>query len=757
MKNKKQKKFTDFTNPRFLAIVIALAALLAYSNTLWNDYNLDDELVTENHALTGNDFATLKNLFSEPYYKDAAGNKYEYRPMVMATFFFEFLAFGRNPHVSHCINVLLYAATCVLLFFLLRLLFGTVKYSVPLAFGITLFFLLHPLHTEVVASIKNRDELLSLFFGTIAWIFALQFADKKSWVYFPLYLLFFIAALFSKQTTITLSILIPASIVLFRQISPGSYLALLLPIALLASVFSPIYLLYKKALVFLGTTGFLLAFYYIIDKRDAVAALMRNFTSAVKIFFAHKINYKIVSGVAVALVALFAGTYLVMKQNEKAAERLKKAQYNVSDQISDFNELQLTPFLQTPAPSVIPIAGRKLDFVETPLVYVDEPAKKIGTSVYALGYYLKLMFVPYPLSFYYGYNQIPITGFGNVFVIVSLLAYAALVVAMLWLLMRQKHAIAAFGILFFLVAMVPLSNLVTPIAGIVAERLSYSASLGFCIALCYALLYPLVNEKAKFLKWTGLEAIRNARRIFGGILIVFAVLTFVRNFYWKDHLTLFRADIPHLQNSSRAHHLLASHLAYSTLANPKTPESKKKLQEAIPHFQKAIEICPDFPYAWFDLAKAYLLLDDREKAIKAYYKSTTIDTAFAPPFFELGVVLSEAGRQKEAEQAYLTALKKDANFIQAYTNLSYLYYQQERYSESIDINLKALKQHPGRYESLVNLGRTYLKIQENDHALFYLEQAAAANRSDKSLLNVIADLYQAKGDYAKEQYYRSLQ
>ncbi len=756
MKNKKTEKFIDFSNPRFLALALAVAAFLLYSNTLFNNYNLDDELVTENHALKGTDFATFKNLFSEPYYKDQAGNKYEYRPMVMATFFLEFLLFGKHPATSHFINVLLYAATCALLFFLLKSLFGVAKYSVPLAFGIALFFVVHPLHTEAVASIKNRDELLSLLFGTAAWIFALQFADKKSLLYYPLYLLFFLAALFSKQTTITFSILIPASIVLFRQVSLANYLALILPIALIASVFSPIYLLYKKAGVFLGTTGFLLAFYYSIEKRDAVVAHFKNSTAAIKTFFTRKINYKIISGAAGVIIVLLAGAYFVVKQNEKAAEQLKKAQYNVSDQISDFNELQLTPFLQTPAPSVIPIAGRKLDFVETPLVYVDEPAKKIGTSIYALGHYLRLMLVPYPLSFYYGYNQIPISDFGNLFVLLSLLAYTAIFIAMLWFILKQKHTIAAFGMLFFLTAMVPLSNLVTPIAGIVAERLSYSASLGFCIAFCYLLLYPLVDDKAKFFKWTGLDALNYSRKIFTGILVVFALLTFTRNFSWKDHLTLFRADIPHLQNSARAHHLLASHLAYSTIGNPKTAESKKKLQEAIPHFKKALEICPDFPYAWFDLAKAYLLMEDKNNAIKAYYESIKMDTAFAPPLFELGVVLSEAGRQKEAEDAYLKAIQKDSMFMQAYTNLSYLYYLQERYPESLAINIAALKRFSTAYEPLVNLGRTYMKIQDNERALYYFEKAAAVNRSDKGMLNVIADFYRAKGDSAKEQYYRNL-
>lgn len=736
-------------NPRFFMIVLTVVSFFIYSPSLLNKYNLDDELVTENHALKNTNFKTLFNLFSQPYYQDAAGNRYEYRPMVMVTFFFEFLIFGKSPAVSHLINLLLYSLTCLLIFKLLTTLFESYKYSLFLSFTITLFFAVHPLHSEAVASVKNRDELLSLLLGVSAWILALRFVDTRSIVHYALYLVCFLAALFSKQTTITFSLLIPVSVVMFRQVNIGTYLALGVPLALLASAFSPIYLLFRKAFIFVGTTLFLVVFYYLVEKRDGIINLGRNLGGKVKTFFTR--HYKLAGGIAGVVGVLFIGTYLVTKQNERAAERFEEVRYNVNDRISDFNELQLTPLMNTPAPSVIPIAGRKLDFVETPMVYVTEPAEKYGTSLYVMGYYLKMMFVPYPLRFYYGYNQIPISDFGSWVVILSLIIYVCMAMGIAYLLFKRKHMVAAFGMLFFLLAMIPLSNLVTPIAGVVAERLAYAASLGFCIAFCYFLLYPGLDENGQFYKW------KQASRIaFFGIIAVFAVLTFSRNFAWKDHLTLFRTDIKHLDNSARAHHLYGSHLAYSTISAPKSPESVKRLQEAVPHFQRAIEIWPDFPYAHFDLAKTYLLLGDTKSAIAEYTKSTQMDTLVAPPFFELGVVLMDAGRYAEAEKNYKIAIRKDSSFMQAYTNLSYLLYTQGRFEESIQANLTALRHKPNTYEPLVNLGKTYMRLQDYERALYYMEKALAINRSDKGMIDAVAEIYRAKGNTEKEQYYRNL-
>src|SRR5262245_46640222 len=123
-KKQRQKDLVRRSYPWLLALVVILVSYGVYSNAIKNEYNLDDELITNNHAIQNTDFSKMKSIdwtlfksrFREPYYKDAAGNKYEYRPMVMASFFFEYYFSGKKSVmnqaeslkfavISHRVNV----------------------------------------------------------------------------------------------------------------------------------------------------------------------------------------------------------------------------------------------------------------------------------------------------------------------------------------------------------------------------------------------------------------------------------------------------------------------------------------------------------------------------------------------------------------------------------------------------------------------------------------------------------------------------
>jgi hypothetical protein len=170
--------------------LLFLFSFVIYVNTIPNDYNLDDELVTQNHRLTSKGISAIPEIFTSPYYEDKAGYKYEYRPIVLISFAIEHTFFGDNPHVSHFFNVLLYSLLCVLFFQTLKLAFSSHKDLFPLIAA--LLFAAHPIHTEVVASIKNRDEIFALIFGLLSWRSAIIFAERRSLIRFALIPLFFV-------------------------------------------------------------------------------------------------------------------------------------------------------------------------------------------------------------------------------------------------------------------------------------------------------------------------------------------------------------------------------------------------------------------------------------------------------------------------------------------------------------------------------------------------------------------------------------
>lgn len=195
----------------WLAAVCAVAGFLLYANTIPNMYALDDIMLITKNKYIAEGFKGIPALFSIDVWHFGNVTLGYYRPLSLVTFAIENQFFHLNPHVGHLGNVILYAFTGFFVCVLLMQVFN--KYHPAFSFLITLLFLAHPIHTEVVANIKSRDEMLA-FLNIIIAIFAFLYAYRSSRIVF--YLLsgiFFYLGLLSKETALTGIILLP--VVLF--------------------------------------------------------------------------------------------------------------------------------------------------------------------------------------------------------------------------------------------------------------------------------------------------------------------------------------------------------------------------------------------------------------------------------------------------------------------------------------------------------------------------------------------------------------
>ncbi len=197
-------------------IIIVLFSVILYSNAVLNDYNMDDELVTNNHKLTSKGIAAIPEIFTSPYYSDNSGYAYEYRPVVLVSYAIEHSIFGDNPITSHLLNILFYAICCLVLYYLLQRIFK--GYSQLLSFVVTLLFIAHPAHTEVVCSAKNRDEILGLLFSLLAVHMVFSFADStRVWKLLGA-VAFFALALMCKITFLVFAVITPLAVIVFSEI-----------------------------------------------------------------------------------------------------------------------------------------------------------------------------------------------------------------------------------------------------------------------------------------------------------------------------------------------------------------------------------------------------------------------------------------------------------------------------------------------------------------------------------------------------------
>lgn len=211
-KNSKARLNKEFVTPKknysAYYLVIFILALITYSNTFKHSYVLDDFSVIKENFVVKQGISGISTILKTGYrygYWNSPDNLY--RPLPLIMFAIEWQIWPNNPMPGHVINVLLFALLCVLLFKLLTKLFP--NYSILLPFITTLLFAVHPIHTEVVANIKSRDEILAFLFSVISILLLLSYYESKKTVKIIMALFTFLLALLSKESAITFLAIIP--------------------------------------------------------------------------------------------------------------------------------------------------------------------------------------------------------------------------------------------------------------------------------------------------------------------------------------------------------------------------------------------------------------------------------------------------------------------------------------------------------------------------------------------------------------------
>ena len=228
----KIEKYTlDFRFPALIAIV----AFALYFNTLHHEYVLDDSVAITNNQFVQKGFAGISSILKVDLWHFSNLTLGYYRPLSLITFAIEQELFGKAPHISHFINILLYALTGFILCLWLMELFSGYERIFP--FLVCLLFIAHPVHSEVVANLKSRDEMLS-FLGIVSVLFlSLRFDGEKSKIYLIISILIFYLAMLSKETAITGLFLLPASFYFFRQKSIWESIKKTIPFIIVALIF----------------------------------------------------------------------------------------------------------------------------------------------------------------------------------------------------------------------------------------------------------------------------------------------------------------------------------------------------------------------------------------------------------------------------------------------------------------------------------------------------------------------------------------
>lgn len=219
------------------AIIIFLIPIFTYIQSTKFGYVLDDQIVITDNNFTQKGFAGIGDLLTTEsmtgYFgeqKDLVqGNRY--RPLSLISYAIEYDIAGKlSPGLSHWINIILYGLSGLLLFRVLSMMFRKVKSNhwwLAIPFLTSLFFIAHPIHSEAVANIKGRDEIMALLFSLATLYTSLRYMDKRNILWMIASCALFFLALLSKENSITFLAVIPLTIYFFSEYKWSSNLKLL--------------------------------------------------------------------------------------------------------------------------------------------------------------------------------------------------------------------------------------------------------------------------------------------------------------------------------------------------------------------------------------------------------------------------------------------------------------------------------------------------------------------------------------------------
>lgn len=627
-------------------VVCLLLSFLLYANTLGHGFVLDDWPFLYYNGKLNEGFGAIDDYF-KGYYTTDENAYHVYRPVVFALFAVEQALFEGNLPVKHGVNILLFGLGCFLLFAALLKVFSPKQvWAVSAA---VLLFMVHPIHVEVVANLKSRDELLVFIGGMGALWAAATYYKDNNWRYLPLVFLGCLLAAFSKKSVFQFILLIPVS--MFFLVPKNTS-------------FSP-----KKCL--------LLAF------------------------------------------ILFLGVFCY-----------KWSVWDIKSGVADFIKPTKT------------ILGNPL--------HEASMGQRITTSWAVMGEYLRLLFVPHRLVYCYGYNYFPVMGTGYWQVWAGLGLHLGLLAYGVWDFFKRKSMLG-YGVLFYCIAALAVSNLFKVMPDILANRFIFFGSAGFCIAVAGAL-----SDRARWETGGSVLALSN-KRSWGALLVltsmtlVFSYLTIQRNKAWKNNLTLFETDMPLLGNCARANMFYANQLLLEK-GGKKLEEMKADTALArlvIGYAQKAVVIAPDECQTYTVLARAQRAFGRFEDALassrQCEMRGNDVGAAAllaGETYFQMDSFVLATPLLKKAMQTGI-ANKKNHEL------LAWSYFKTEKFdSAHITLDAALLKWPENRF-FVREKGKMYFLNKDTTTAFSYLKHASELWPNDPETLHMLALAYLQQGDTLK--------
>jgi tetratricopeptide (TPR) repeat protein len=303
------------------------------------------------------------------------------------------------------------------------------------------------------------------------------------------------------------------------------------------------------------------------------------------------------------------------------------------------------------------------------------------TQCRALFVYFRLFLFPYGQSVDYAFPvSHNLLEYGAVFYGVALLALIGCAIYF-----RKRYPIACYGFLMALLLFAPTSSVV-PIKDTLAERRMYLPFLGLVLITCDFATRIKLNRQV-------LVAAEAA------ICIVLAVVTYQRNGVWISMESLWHDAYRKNPENPRALMGLADGYA-----------AQGKCGEAVPYFQKAVELAPDY-HNVYNLASAYDCAGEAAEALTGYQNALKVKPT-AEAWVHIALLQMKKGQYDDAYRSLDTAQHVTNSYLDTYNYRGILDLAESRFDHAEGQFKTVLSVDPANAMALRGLNRAQNHVRQ---------------------------------------------
>uniref|UniRef100_A0A4W2H848 dolichyl-phosphate-mannose--protein mannosyltransferase n=1 Tax=Bos indicus x Bos taurus TaxID=30522 RepID=A0A4W2H848_BOBOX len=683
--------------PAGAAALLAGASCLCYGRSLRGEFVHDDVWAIVNNPDVRPGAPLLWGIFSNDFWgKGMAENTSHksYRPLCVLTFKLNIFMTGMDPFYFHAVNVILH---CLVTLVLMYTCDKTVFRNRGLAFVTALIFAVHPVHTEAVAGIVGRADVLACLLFLLAFLSYNRSVDQccvgesfppTASPFFLLLSLFLgTCAMLVKETGITV-----------------------FGVCLVYDLFSLSHNHDKSS------NG-------VIHQRSPqqpgsspTAHPLRENGKQQR--FPHK--------------GAWGGCHAMPSEPKSSGFPVSPGavwslmRYLTASSNRNFL-LTMRPFLKR-ATLVISyviivlyfrlwIMGGSMPLFseqDNPASFSPYILTRFLTYSYLLAFNVWLLLAPVTLCYDWQVGSIPLVetiwDIRNGATILLAVVMALLSLHCLAAFKRLEHREVLVGLLFLVFPFIPASNLFFRVGFVVAERVLYMPSMGYCILFVHGL-----SKLCTWLNRCGATTLSVSTVL---LLLLFSWKTMKQNEIWLSRESLFRSGVQTLPHNAKVHYNYANFL-----------KDQGRNREAIYHYRTALKS-----------------QEKKEEAITLLKDSIKYGPEFADAYSSLASLLAEQERFKEAEEIYLAGIKKCPDSSDLHNNYGVFLVDTGFPEKAVAHYQQAIKLSPSHHVAMVNLGRLYRSLGDNSVAEEWYKRALQVARKTE-ILSPLGALYYNTGRY----------